>query len=92
MRILPVSLTQARILLRPDRGYCLAITFESMYPGSDAIGNLRLAIDHLNNYQASLVVFDALKTHFKRPVSCLMKNRTKSQRESPAPCALEMTR
>ncbi len=65
LRILPVSLTQARILLRPDRGYCLAITFESMYPRSDAIGNLRLAIDHLNNYQASLVVFDALKTHFK---------------------------
>ncbi|MCP3940795.1 MAG: hypothetical protein GY710_04845 [Desulfobacteraceae bacterium] len=66
LRILPVSLTQTKLLLRPDRGFRLLITIESMYERTDTIGKIRVHIDHLNNYQASLLVLDTLKAHLKK--------------------------
>ncbi len=66
LRILPVSLTETKLLLLPDRGFRLLICIESMYDRTDDIGKISFNIDHLNNYQASLLIFDNLRNHMKR--------------------------
>lgn len=66
LRILPVSLSGTKLLLRPDKGFRLIITIESMYERTDSIGRISLNIDHFNNYQASLLIFDTLKSHLTK--------------------------
>ncbi len=66
LRILPVSLTGTKLLMLPDKGFRLLITIESMYERSDDIGKISLYIDHLNNYQASLLIFDSLRKHMTK--------------------------
>jgi len=39
---------------------------ESMYDRTDTIGRISIYIDHLNNYQASLLIFDTLRAHLKK--------------------------
>ncbi len=85
LRILPVSLTQTKMLLRP-RGFRLLITIESMYERTDTIGRIRLNIDHLNNYQASLLVFDTLKTHLTN--ASLVFDQKADENSKGIPCEL----
>ncbi len=66
LRILPVSITDTKFLLLPNKGFRLLICIESMYERTDDIGRVSLNIDHLNNYQASLLISHALKNHLTK--------------------------
>ncbi len=66
LRILPVFLTETKLLMRPNKGYRMIMAFESGYERADTIGKLAVYLDHLNSYQASLMLFDALKTNLVR--------------------------
>ncbi|MBU1341553.1 MAG: type VI secretion system baseplate subunit TssF [Proteobacteria bacterium] len=84
LRILPVTLTQTTLLLRPDKGYRLVICLESMYDRTDPIGSIMVNIDHLNNYQASLLIFDALRTHLTN--ACVVFNKKADENSKGTPC------
>ena len=68
LRILPIVLKDTRLLMRPGSGYRLVISLESMYERVEPIGQMRICIDHLNNYQTSLMIFDALKSNLSGDV------------------------
>jgi type VI secretion system protein ImpG len=84
LRILPVSLTETKLLLRPDRGFRLLISMESMYDRTDTIGKIRLNIDHLNNYRASLLIFDTLRTHLTK--ACVVFDQKADEYSTGPPC------
>ncbi len=61
LRLLPIRLTQTRVERRGADASRLRLTFESGFPRNDAPGVLRLYINHLNDFRASLAVFHHLK-------------------------------
>lgn len=63
LRILPVKLTGAKLILLPSKGYRLMIRFGSMYKRRDDIDRISLFINYLNDYQNSLYMWDNLKQH-----------------------------
>ncbi|OJH40289.1 type VI secretion system baseplate subunit TssF [Cystobacter ferrugineus] len=70
LRLLPIRLSQTRIERRGADASRLRLTFESGFPRNDAPGVLRLYINHLNDFRASLAVFHHLK-HALRATSVL---------------------
>lgn len=66
LRILPVALDKARMLLLPSRGFRLQLSFRASYPRNDDIDWLNLHINHLNDFTASLRVFHQLRGCIKR--------------------------
>jgi type VI secretion system protein ImpG len=61
LRLLPIRLSQARVEQRGQEACRLRLTFESGFPRNDAPGTLRLYINHLNDFRASLAMFHYLK-------------------------------
>lgn len=66
LTILPLFLKGVTMLLRPKRGFRLLMRLHTPYPRNDPIGFLRFHINHLNDFQDSLRVLDALRKHLTR--------------------------
>jgi type VI secretion system protein ImpG len=61
LRLLPISLKQARVEQGGPEACRLRLTFESGFPRNDPPGTLRVYINHLNDFRSSLAVFHYLK-------------------------------
>ncbi len=61
----PLSMDRVSMPLTPGRGYRLLLEMAAPYHRSEAVGDLSLHINHLNNYKASLQVFHTLRRHIR---------------------------
>ncbi len=86
LRILPIMLREVGMPVVFGRGLRLMLRLQAFYSRSDDIGSLRFHINHLNDYQASLRIFHALKTHIKRSFVVFDEKVTENSRG--APCEL----
>ncbi len=66
LRILPISLAKFSVLLRPDRGFRIAIRLTASFARTEEIGRLSFTINHLNNYESSQMVLFNLKRYLKK--------------------------
>ncbi len=83
LRIIPVFLTDSRMLLLPDKGYRLVLQMETPYPRSDEIGVLSFLINHLNDFGASLRIFHALANCLARVSVVFGEKATETSRGVP---------
>lgn len=65
MRILPVRLGRVDTLPRAAGGYRIMLPFVTPYPRNDAIGELSLFIDFLDDFMASLGAMHSIRTHLQ---------------------------
>lgn len=65
MRILPIALEGIDTLLRPREGVRIALRFKAAFARTDDLGTLRLRVNHLDDYRASLLVFWNLERHLE---------------------------
>ncbi|RKG65173.1 hypothetical protein D7V80_24235 [Corallococcus sp. CA054B] len=70
VRLLPVRLTQARLERQGEDGALLRLVFEGGFPRNDSPGEVRLHINHLNDFRASLAVFFQLKSAVRSATVC----------------------
>ena len=63
LRILPIRLDSINLYRPGGRGFRIVLGFASAFPRNDEIGELRLYVNHLNDFLSSLTVLHALKTH-----------------------------
>ncbi|RKH12225.1 hypothetical protein D7X74_24040 [Corallococcus sp. CA047B] len=70
VRLLPVRLTQARLERRGEDETLLRLVFEGGFPRNDSPGEVRLHINHLNDFRASLAVFFQLKSSVRSATVC----------------------
>lgn len=80
MRILPLSLTEMKMLLLPSKGYRVVLVLNAPYARNDDIGILRFHINHLDDFQASLRVLHNLKKHLRRASVVFDENVTEETR------------
>jgi len=66
LRILPIRLTEMKMLLLPNRGYRIVLAFNAPYERNEDIGYLRFHINHLDDFQASLRVLYSLEKHLRK--------------------------
>ena len=66
LRILPISITELKMMLLPNRGQRVFLSLQAPYSRNEDIGELRFHISHLNDFQASLRILHGLKKHLKR--------------------------
>ncbi len=66
LRMMPFSLGRCDTLLLSRGGYRVALSLRVPFPRTDEIGLVRLHVNHLNDYLASLMVHDALQRHLRR--------------------------
>ncbi len=83
MRILPISLTEMKMLLLPNKGFRVLLSLSASYSRNDDIGQLRFHINHLDDFQASLRVLHTLKKHLRRASVVFDENVTEETRGSP---------
>lgn len=83
LRILPVTLREVSMPVVFGRGLRLMLRLKAFYSRSDDIGRIRFHINHLNDYQASLRIFHALKTHVKRSFIVFDEKVTENSRGTP---------
>jgi type VI secretion system protein ImpG len=89
MRILPLSLTEMKMLLLPNKGYRIVLVLDAPYARNDDIGNLRFHINHLDDFQASLRVLHNLKKHLRKASVVFDENVTEETRGNP--CEVSFT-
>ena len=80
MRILPLSLTEMKMLLLPNKGYRIVLVLDAPYARNDDIGHLHFHINHLDDFQASLRVLYNLKKHLRRASVVFDENVTEETR------------
>lgn len=80
MLILPLSLTEMKMLLLPNKGYRVVLVLNAPYARNDDIGILRFHINHLDDFQASLRVLHNLKKHLRRASVVFDENVTEETR------------
>jgi len=83
LRILPISLTEMKMLLLPDRGFRVLLNLRAPYSRNDDIGSLRFHISHLNDFQASLRILHLLKKHLRRTSVVFDEDVTEETRGTP---------
>jgi len=66
LRILPIRLEGINLYRPSGRGFRIVLAFASAFPRNDEIGELRLYVNHLNDFLSSLTVLHAIKTHLIR--------------------------
>ena len=79
-RILPLSLTEMKMLLLPNKGYRIVLVLDASYARNDDIGILRFHINYLDDFQASLRVLHNLKKHLRRASVVFDENVTEETR------------
>ena len=82
----PLTLDRATMPLTPGSGYRLHLEFSAPHRRSEAVGDLRLHINHLNNYKASLQVFHTLRRHLRR--ASVLYDRTAGEEGTGAPAEI----
>jgi type VI secretion system protein ImpG len=80
LRILPLSLTEMKMLLLPNKGYRIVLVLDASYARNDDIGILRFHINYLDDFQASLRVLHNLKKHLRRASVVFDENVTEETR------------
>lgn len=80
LKILPIRLVGAKMLLLPDRGYRFLLRMSTPFPRNDEIGALSFHINHLNDYQASLKVLHSLRVHLRAASVVFNEGATESSR------------
>lgn len=83
LRILPLSVTEMKMLLLPNKGYRIVLVLHAPYARNDDIGNLRFHINHLDDFQASLRVLHNLKKHLRKASVVFDENVTEETRGNP---------
>jgi type VI secretion system protein ImpG len=83
VRILPISLTEMKRLLLPNKGSRVLLSLSASYPRNDDIGQLCFHINHLDDFQASMRVLHALKKHLRRASVVFDENVTEETRGTP---------
>jgi type VI secretion system protein ImpG len=83
LRIIPISLTEMKMLLLPDRGFRVLLNLRAPYSRNDDIGSLRFHISHLNDFQASLRILHLLKKHLRRTSVVFDEDVTEETRGTP---------
>jgi type VI secretion system protein ImpG len=86
LRILPISLTKFSLLLRPDRGFRIAIRLSASFARTEDIGRLSFIINYLNNYESSQMVLFNLKRYLKK--ASVVFNEKATETSSGAPCSV----
>jgi len=66
LRILPLFIASVNMPYTPGKGFRLLVQLNTPYSRNEDIGNIRIHINHLNNYKASLQVFHTLKQFIKK--------------------------
>lgn len=66
LRILPIRLESVNIFRPGGRGFRLVLGFASAFPRNDPIGDLRIYVNHLNDFLSSVTVLHAIKSHLAR--------------------------
>lgn len=66
LRVLPVTLERAHLMLRPSGGYRVVLEFQSRFGRSDAVGMLRLHTRYLDDYPTSARLLYNLRAHLER--------------------------
>lgn len=66
LRIMPFAVGRVDTLLLSRGGYRVVFPLRVPFARNDEIGQLRLHVNHLNDYIASLMVHDALQRHLRR--------------------------
>jgi type VI secretion system protein ImpG len=84
LRVLPLSAGRAEMLPLPRGGTRLVLPLSVPYPRNDEIGELNIHINHLNDFQASLRVFDLLQQYLLR-TSVVFEDRV-DEASRGAPC------
>ena len=92
LRILPLSLTEMKMLLLPNKGYRIVLVLNAPYARNDDIGNLRFHINHLDDFQASLRVFHNLRKHLRRASVVFDENVTEETRGNPCEVSFDAPR
>jgi type VI secretion system protein ImpG len=82
-RILPISLTEMKMLLLPNKGYRLVLALSAPYARNDDIGYLRFHVNHLDDFQASVRALYSLKHHLSRATVVFDENVTEETRGTP---------
>lgn len=86
LTILPISLSDFRMLLMPEKGYRLALRLRASFARSEDIGRITFFINHLNNYEASQLVLHNLMHHIKQ--ASVVFDEKASETTSGEPCSV----
>lgn len=66
LRVLPIALERLDRIVLESSGYRMIAAFRAAHDRVHELGELRLYVNHLNDFQSSLTVFHALKRHTRR--------------------------
>ncbi|RME72431.1 MAG: hypothetical protein D6776_08785 [Planctomycetota bacterium] len=84
LEILPLRLRSVRTLPREDGGIRLALDLQASHPQNEPLETLRLQVNHMGSYAASLRVLSLLGTHLERAVACFDTARVTEDTEGLA--------
>ncbi len=87
LRILPIAIDGLDTIRAGSQGFRITVRFSSQFPRNDAIGDLDLHVDYLNDLQSSLVAMHELRTHIKS-VS-VVYSHTVDETTQGTPCSVE---
>ena len=80
LRLLPISVTEMKMLLLPNRGYRIVLALSAPYERNEDIGYLRFHINHLDDFQVSLRVLHSLEKHLRKASVVFDENVTEETR------------
>lgn len=86
LRILPITLSNVEMLLLPKEGFRMVLHFQTPYPRNDQIGSLKIYLNYLNNYYASLQFQHALRKHLKK--ASVVFDEVATESSLGLPCSL----
>jgi len=83
LNILPIKLTGLNMTPLPNKGHRVFIRVRAPFPLTEEIEQIRLHINHLNDYHASMRVFFNLKRYLKKAAVVFDEKITDSTRGKP---------
>jgi len=83
VRILPIALTDLKMVLLPNKGFRVLLSLRANYARSDDVGRLYFHINHLNDFQASLRILHALREHLRKVSVVFDETVTEETRGTP---------
>lgn len=88
LRVLPIEIEGLDTLRVGSRGFRIVVRFSAPFPRNEAIGDLNLHVDYLNDLQSSLVAMHELRTHL-RAVSVVWSHKV-DETTPGEPCTVEL--
>lgn len=87
LRILPITLSETKVVALADGRWRLILRFESSFPRRDPVGLLSLHVRHLDEYRPSLAVYDALRKHLAQAGVVYDAQADETSQGLPCECA-----